>query len=105
METRVKKYASYRQEIERMSDEEDSTKSKSSKVVSSFLDEKKDLSQTLNLSEALKPYELYDNKKENRKEKRKLGIAGKRILIYSIVASSVILTLLIVLIIIGIIIF
>lgn len=103
METRVAKYASYRAEIEKMGEEDESRKSKSSKVVSDILkDEKKDLNQTLNLTDMMKAYELYDDKSEVKKsKKRKLGVAGKRILIYSIVASAIVLTLLIILLIVG----
>ena len=105
METRVSRYAKLREEIEHMTDEEDSTKKKTSQVVDELL-KNNDNKETISVKDALKPYEIYGSEEAKPvKKNEELDDHSKRKLLYIIIGSSAISVLLIVLVILGIILF
>ena len=104
METRESRYAKLRAEIEMMNEDDSSSKSKSSKVVGEILkDSKVSKKKNLSLDDTLKPYEQYEDKEESEViEKPKLNESKKRLIVYIVIAASVVAALATALIVVGI---
>ena len=104
METRVSRYAKLREEIEKMDDDESSSKSKTSKVVNEVLKEGDQSPQrNVPIDKTLQSYEFYkEDKEEVKEEKKELSVGSKKIIIYALIASGIVLILAATLIIIGI---
>ncbi len=109
METRVEKYRKLREQIQSTNGEEITTKVKTSQRAQQFLDEKdnQNISKmdtstiAISYKEIMDAYSIYD--KEHPKEKDLLESVDKKRKIFLIVGLSLITTLLVALIIVGII--